>query len=221
MIVAGTKENRALAGAINKRVGAEASMVAAKAWLIRCAAVGVMALLIGGGVGLAFLGYAKSRDASGAAERLADTLTKALERSTLHAELDPNAQVKLDPAARVALDPNAEVKLAEPSSRPTTDQLKPDAASPSKAAVKTNYTVFKSVRWGTGQIVTGYNFTPDAKLPEHQYCYFADGVERQSYTTLHIAAEGRFLPPPNLPKGFDAAKAAAECIWFDGGPTRF
>lgn len=223
MLIAGTKANKALAGAVNARVSADASMIAAKAWLIRLGAVGLMALLVGAGVGLAFLGYAKSRDADGAAERLAATLTKALERSTLHAELDPASTVKLDPAAQVGLDPNAKVHLADPPGlpHPTREQLKSDAAPPSKAQVRTNYTVFKSVRWGGGQVVTGYTFAPDVALPDHQYCYYADGIDKQSYTTIHIAAEGRYTPPPNPPSGLDPAKAAAECVWFDGRPTQF
>ena len=223
MLIAGSKENKVLVSAVNRRVHADAAMVAAKAWMIRCGAVGVLALMIGAGVGLGFLGYAKSRDADGAAERLADTLTKAIERSTLHAELDPRSTVKLDPAAQVAMDPNAnKVEVGDkPFQRPTRDQLKPDAASPSKNPVKTNYTVFKSVRWREGQIVTGYNFAPEAKVPDHQYCYFAAGVGDQSYRTVHIAAEGRYLAPPSPPADLDAKRAAAECVWFDGQPTRF
>ena len=224
MLIAGTKENRALASAVNRRVFADAAMISAKAWLIRCAAIGLMALLIGAGVGLAFLGVAKSRDSSGAADRLAATLTRALEQSKLHAELDPSSTVKLDPAAQVAMDPNATVKVDTSSNtpRPSREQLKSDAAGPSGAAVQTNYTVFKVVPWSSGRVVTGYNFTPDAKLPDHQYCYFADGgLDQQTFKTVHIAADGRFTAPPNPPTGLDPAKAAAECVWFDGKPTRF
>jgi len=223
VLIAGTKDNRALAGAVNRRVGAEASMVAAKAWLIRCTAVGVLAIMVGAGVGLAFLGYARSKDASGAAERLADTLTKALERARLHAEIDPDSTVKLDPAAQVAMDPNATVHLADDKvmPRPTRAQLNPDAAPPSKAAVQTNYTVFKAVRFGAGEVVTGYNFAPDGKLPQHQYCYYADGIDKQSFKTLHVAAEGHYIAPRDPPPGFDPVKAAAECVWFDGKPTAF
>ena len=223
MLIAGSKANKALAGVVNARVQADASLIAAKAWAIRLAAVGLMGLLIGAGVGLAFLGVAKSRDASGAADRLADTLTKAIERAKLHAELDPQSTVKLDPAAQVAMDPNAKVKLAEapPLPRPTRDQLKPEAVGPSKVAVRTNYTVFKTVRWGLGQVVTGYTFAPDEKLPSHQYCYYADGIDQQSFKTIHVAADGRYTAPPNPPPGLDAAKAAAECVWFDGQATRF
>ena len=224
MLIAGSKANRALAGAVNRRVHADATMIAAKAWLIRCGAIGLLALMVGAGVGLAFLGYAKSRDADGAAERLADTLTRAIERSKLHAELDPGSTVKLDPAAQVAMDPSANtVQMsagAEPP-RPTREQLKPDAAPPSKNPVKTNYTIFKTVRWRDGQVVTGYNFAPDGKVPDHQYCYFADGIGEQSYRTVHIAAEGRYLAPPDPPPTLDPKLAAVECVWFDGKPTRF
>ena len=223
MFIAGTKANRALAGAVNRRVSADASLIHAKAWLIRCGAVGLMVLLIGAGVGLAFLGVAKSRDASGAADRLAATLTRALEQAQLHAAIDPNSTVKLDPAAQVAMDPSASVKL-DPSStlpRPSRDQLKTDASARSGTAVQTNYTVFKVVRFGIGRVVTGYNFEPDSKLPDHQYCYFADGIDQMTFKTVHIAAEGRYVAPPNPPAGLDPAKAATECVWFDGRPTRF
>ncbi len=221
MLIAGTKANKALAGAVNDRVLADARLISAKAWGIRLAAVGVMGLLIGAGVGLAFLGVAKSRDASGAADRLADTLTKALERSKLHAELDPASTVKLDPAAQVQMDPNATVKMADALPRPTRDQLKADAAPLSNNQVQTHYTVFKAVRWGTGEVVTGYNFAPDGKLPDHQYCYYAGGVDKQTFNTLHVAVDGRYTAPSNAPPGVDPVKAAAECVWFDGKPTRF
>ncbi len=224
MLIAGTKENRRLAGLVNARVSADARLVNAKAWAIWFAAIGAMALMIGAGVYIAFLGVARSRDSSGAAERLADTLTKALERAKLHAAIDPESTVRLDPAAQVALDPHASVRLeaAQPLPRPGRDQLKPDAVPPTKNPVETNYTVFKTVRWGGGQVVTGYTFAPDEKAPEHQYCYFADGIDRQTYKTLHIAAEGRYTPPPEAaPGGIDTKAAAAECVWFDGRPTRF
>ncbi len=224
MLIAGTKENRRLAGLVNARVSADARLINAKAWAIWFGALGLMALLIGAGVGLAFLGVARSRDASGAADRLADTLTKALERSRLHAEIDPSSSVHLDPAAQVAMAPGATVRLDAPPAatpRPGREQLRPDAAPPSKQSVQTNYTVFKMVRFGQGQVVTGYTFAPDGKLPEHQYCYFADGIDKQTYKTLHIAAEGHYTPPPESTAGFDARAAAAECVWFDGRPTQF
>ena len=223
MLIAGTRANKALAGAVNRRVAADAALVSAKAWLIRCGAVGLMALLIGAGVGLAFLGVARSRDASGAADRLAATLTRALETAKLHAALDPGASVKLDPAAQVAVDPAAnKVQLdTAPVPRPGRDQLKGETATRSGASVQTNYTVFKVVPWGKGRVVTGYNFAPDAKVPENQYCYFADGIDQLTFKTVHIAADGRFTPSPNPPAGLDPAKAAAECVWYDGRPTRF
>ena len=243
MLIAGTKENRRLAGLVNARVSADARLVNAKAWAIWFCAIGAMALMIGAGVYVAFLGVARSRDASGAADRLADTLTRALERSKLHAEIDPASTVRLDPAAQVAIDPHATVRLDEAPAlpRPGRDQLKPDAVPSSKHAVETNYTVFKMVRWGQGQVVTGYTFAPDGRAPEHQYCYFADGIDKQTYKTLHIAAEGRYTPPEAPPggidtkgidtkgidtkgidtKGVDTRAAAAECVWFDGRPTRF
>ena len=221
MFIAGTKTNRDLAGAVNARVTADARMVAAKAMLIRLGAVGLLGLMIGAGVALACLGYARIRDANGAAERLAGVLTDALEKATMHARLDPEASVHLDPAATVGLDPNAKVHLADPLPRPTAAQLRQDATAPSKSAVQTNYTVFKNVKFGAGEVVTGYNFSPESALPDRQYCYYANGAGDQSYVTTPIAANGRYVAPLHPAEGVDAVKAAAECVWFDGRPTRF
>ena len=223
MLIAGNKTNRDLAGAVNARVTADARMIAAKALLIRLGAVGLLGLMIGAGIALACLGYARIRDANGAAERLADVLTSALEKATMHAQLDPNASVRLDPAATVGLDPEAKVHLAEdsPLPRPTAAQLHPDATAPSKAAVRTNYTVFKNVKYGLGEVVTGYNFSPDGTVPERQYCYYASGAGEQPYVTTPVAANGRYAVPSHPQEGLDPVKAAAECVWFDGRPTRF
>ncbi len=223
MLIAGNKTNRDLAGAVNARVTADARMIAAKAMLIRLGAVGLLGLMIGAGVALACLGYARIRDANGAAERLAGVLAAALEKATMHARLDPDASVHVDPGATVGLDPNARVRLADAPAlpRPTAAQLRQEAQPPSKNAVQTNYTVFKNVKFGAGEVVTGYNFAPDGTVPERQYCYYANGAADQSYVTTPIGANGRFVAPLRPPEGLDPAKAAAECVWFDGRPTRF
>ncbi len=221
MFIAGNKTNRDLAGAVNARVTADARMIAAKAMLIRLGAVGLLGLMIGAGVALACLGYARIRDANGAAERLAGVLADALEKATMHAQLDPGASVHLDPAATVGLDPAAKVRLADPLPRPTAAQLRQDATAPSRSPVQTNYTVFKNVKFGVGEVVTGYNFAPEGSLPERQYCYYASGTDDQAYVTTPIAANGRYVAPLRAAEGFDPIKAAAECVWFDGRPTRF
>ena len=223
MLIAGTKTNKDLAGAVNARVQADARMIGAKAMAIRFAAVGLFGLMIGLGVGFAFLGYAKLRDATGATERLADILARALEKTTMHAALDPAASVHLQPGATVGLDPNAQVHVSDLPAlpRPTSAQLRGGGNPASKAAVQTNYTVFRNVKFGAGEVVTGYNFSPDATLPDRQYCYYASGPDDQSYVTTPIAANGRFIPPLHPAADFDPTKAAAECLWFDGRPTRF
>ena len=226
MLIADTRANRKLAGAVNARVSADAALLTARAWAIRCGALAVLCmgvgLGVGGGVGLAFWGYARVHDNGIAAERLAATLTGALEKAHLHAALDDGASVKLEPGAQVAIDPAANrVQVDGAVPRPTRDQLKPDAASGTGRAVQTNYTVFKVVRYGAGRVVTGYTFAPDGKVPDSQYCYYADGIDQQTFKTVHVAADGRYRAPPNPPDGLDPEKAAAECVWFDGRPTRF
>ena len=68
MLIAGTKTNRDLAGAVNARVSADARMISAKAMFIRLGAIGLLGLMIGAGAALACLGYARIRDANGAAD---------------------------------------------------------------------------------------------------------------------------------------------------------
>ena len=226
MLIAGSKANRALAGAVNRRVGAEASLVAAKAWLIRCAAIGLLAIMVGAGVALGFLGYARSREANGAAERLADTLTAALERAKLHAVLDPDSSVKLDPAgAGRRWTPNATVHLADDKAlpRPTRDQLQARCrAGLEGRGARRNYTVFKAVKYGTGEVVTGYTFEPTSHGARASILLFRrQHGASQSFNTLHIAADGRYIAPPGPPAGFDPVKAAQNCVWFDGKPTLF
>jgi hypothetical protein len=223
MLIAGTKANRELAGAVNARVSADASMISARALLIRLGAVGLLGLMIGAGIALACLGYARIHDESSVAERLAGVLTQALEKATMHARLDPGASVHLDPDAKVGLDPYAQVHIADRPDipHPGAAQLRPDSAPASKNAVQTNYTVFKNVKFGLGEVVTGYNFAPDGTLPEREYCYYASGVDDQAYVTTPIAANGRFIAPVHPPAGVEPTKAAAECVWFDGKPTRF
>ena len=156
--------------------------------------------------------------------RLAGVLTQALAKTTMHAQLDPGASVHLDPDAKVGLDPYAQVHIADRPDvpHPGAAQLRPDSAPASKTAVQTNYTVFKNVKFGLGEVVTGYNFSPEGTLPEREYCYYASGVDDQAYVTTPIAANGRFIAHRCIPPaGFEPAKAAAECVWFDGKPTRF
>src|SRR4051812_8974557 len=91
--------------------------------------------------------------------------------------IEPRASVKLDTAgAIVKLDPNAKIDVTRSETfipRPTPEQLKSEAAPSSKAAVVTNYTVFKTVQYKDGQVITGWTFASNEETaPNAQYCYY-------------------------------------------------
>ena len=213
-----TLANSRLAKVVNARIGADASLMAAKATFLRLGGCSILALSLGVAAAIAFWGYARVQDKSVSAQALADALAKALEGAKITAALDPDARVKLDAQdAKVRLDP---ASLRDAIPRPTPEQM--GAQPPQGKVVQTNYTVFKSVQFGSGEVVTGYNFAGDAQTPSAQYCYYTTGAA-SSGTSLQtdLARNAVFSAPANPPAKLDAKAAAANCVWFDGAATRF
>jgi hypothetical protein len=238
-----TPPNRALAQAVNSRINADAVMLRAKSTLWRLTGVGTMLALIGVGVGAALFGYSYVHDPRSSAEKMATAFAEALEKTSLKTtggvRLDPTAQVALKngavvdivPTARVKLDANDVVVKLDPNSKinagtqtapqPTDGQLKPNAFPPSNAKVVTNYTVFKSVAYETGFVTTGWTFTSsEESAPNVEYCYYSKTVEANIGFRLNLATNGTMLPQIKADRGFEAAKAASNCVWFSGGTTR-
>jgi hypothetical protein len=172
MQIANTPQNLALAHAVNSRINADAMMLKAKSAAFHLASVGAMCALIslgvGLGVGAGFFGYSYVNDSRTSAEKMAQAFSEALEKATLTGEvkLDTNgAQVRVDPTGTVKLntsgttvrlDPNAVVNVrgsvTSEVPRPTQDQLHPKTE---KSNVVTNYTIFKTVKYGNGEVQTG------------------------------------------------------------------
>src|SRR5829696_733726 len=195
MSVEPTSKNSALASAVNSRINAEAMMVSAKAAGLRLAALGGLMFLAGAGVGIAFFGYSYLVDSTSASERVGEAMAKALERSVIKTagtvSIDPSAnKVALEEGGKVGVDPNATVKLdstgatvrLDPSSqvpRPSQAQLSGTGAAPQRPnPVVTNFTIFKSVKFGSGNVHTGWKFrSTDEAAPYHQYCYFGQDME--------------------------------------------
>ncbi len=112
-----TPEHQALAAAVNARMAADSRIVNAKAALLRLAGVGAVMALTGVGVAAALFGWSLVKDERPSADKIADALVRALDRTTLKAagefRLAPGSTVRLDNAT-VALDPNATVRVGEP-----------------------------------------------------------------------------------------------------------
>lgn len=209
----GTPENVALAQHVNGRLRAEARISNARAFLFRAIGLGAFLGLAGAGLGAAFYGYATMNEVGNASDTLAKALTQALETTTLKT----SGEVRLaDNTLKIegGLPVPASKGLPDVSSL-TGNQGKSEA--PANAAVRTSFTVFKTVPFLDGTIVTGWNFKGDEQKPEQQYCYltrpqtFGDGTTSQQIT---VAMDGKVLPQPAKSE-INFATIARSCIWFD------
>lgn len=205
MDIAPTPDNRALAAAVNARIRSESRIINAKAALWRLGGVGLLCMLIGMGIGAAFYGYSYiGTDRAPQTDQVAQALAQALEKTTL----------KVEPAAK----PEPAAAGAAPMAKPTETQLGTDAAPHSRANVATAFTVFKNVPFGSGQVVTGWNFASgDQTSPNHQYCYYSEQIDGTSKVTIDLGENGRTLPATKTRTSVDPVRAYANCVWFKSG----
>lgn len=246
MEVPATPANRALASAIRTRMNADARQINATAAFWRALGIGAALALTGIGVGAAFLGYSYVSDGTASADRIADAIARALRDTTFKAtgeialdtagasvrmadgkvalvdgasvRVDPGSTVKLDPAAKVAFDPRG---AEEP--RPAQAQLQPPKAR-TGPDIATNFTVFKSVAFAEGDVVTGWEFTAsDQPAPSFEYCYYKTrAIIGGARLVVDVANNGQLTKTeaPAALAGFDVGAAGQKCVWFDGAVTR-
>lgn len=206
-----TKENRVLANAVNARIKSEARILNAKAAFLRLAGISLVCAMTGLGIGAALYGWTYLRAPVIQAEQVAGAVAQALSGLTLKTE----GTVKLDPDSMLAL---SQPKPALETPRPTEAQLGAGAAPASRAAVNTAFTVFKNVPMGSGQVVTGWNFTSgEQKSPQHQYCYYSEQIDGTSKVTVDLGENGRPLPATKARANMDPILAFSNCVWFKGG----
>ncbi|AWB20526.1 hypothetical protein DA075_05915 [Methylobacterium currus] len=210
----GTPENVALAQHVNGRLRAEARISNARAFLFRAIGLGAFVGLAGAGLGAAFYGYATMNEVGNASDKLAKALTQALETTTLKT----SGEVRLtDNTLKIEGGVPAAGKGRPDVSALTGNQGKTEAPASAAAAVRTSFTVFKTVPYLDGSIVTGWNFKGDEQKPEKQYCYvtrpqtFGDGATSNQTT---VAIDGELLPQPARSE-VNFAVIARSCVWFD------
>jgi hypothetical protein len=249
MLIEPTPGNRALAAAVNSKIKADARIINAKSAIWLLGGIGVMCALIGVGIGAAFFGYSYAHDPRTSVAKMADAIAQALDKTTLKTTGEvalKDATVKLDATGTtvkldatgttlkldasgttVKLDPNATVEISNglkvEYARPTVEQLRPGAQPHTQAKVVTNFTVFKSVDFEQGYVVTGWSFAnSEQTAPDHQYCYFEQSVGALSHRSIRItlAYDGVMLPQLKGSEEFDPNRAAMNCVWFGGGTTR-
>lgn len=124
--------------------------------------------------------------------------------------------VKLEPDSKVTLAQPAMVTLAQPS-------MVPAAASSAKnnndPAIQTSVTVFKTVTYKTGEVITGWTFERGAATkPIYQYCYWREAAAKDGRKSQeNVADDGVMLPAPSGVT--DQNERFAACRWFNGDLT--
>ena len=184
---------------------------------------GSAALAFAIGVSIAAIVYANNQKLDMEALKQVLAQMPELKVATIPAlTLEPPAPLKLEEGTVriaeggvVAIHPNATVHVEgtaaqPPVQLPTAELRKTDGGD----AIRREVTVFNTVAFGKGQVVTGWRYANGTgKTPTGQYCYFSqatsDGTERKIDIATNRVPDtaGRKLVP-----NFDAAMT--RCVWL-------
>lgn len=226
-----TPLNYELVGAVENRILAENAYIRGRTAFWRLLGWGCIALGLGAALGLIFYGYSIIVRNTTTAAALTAAISKALAETELHTEasgtvdvsprqlqLAPGQTVTLDPSSRIRIDPLAkitvdgEVKIQLPAIAPQTSSL-PKATA--KNLIASNFTVFKSVPFQKGDVVTGWMFLTSAqKEPTRQYCYYSEDSEASELSLRIDIATDEKPEALKASPAFDQATALTKCVWF-------
>lgn len=234
MNLVSTELNRRIASSLQYAAASERFNIRGKANFWRLVGLGVLLFGLGAGVGITFYGYSLISRSTANIDELTSAVTAALKQVTLEAtasgtvEIQPHQislasgqSILLDPKSRIGLDPNATVRADG-----DINVLMPPVAAPIEAArgqkqipIIMNFTVFKSVPFEKGSVLTGWKFLTSAQqLPTNQYCYYTEKSDSSPLEpVVYIGEDERLTRPKQLPKDFDIKAAFAKCVWFDTG----
>ncbi len=205
-----------------------------RARLIKLAGFGLMLFLSGLGAASALYGYSTIFSNQSAADTVAKALGHALDGSTVvaHASgtvvLAPGSSVELKKGQTVKLDSNAYVEV-DPSvirveggannaaPRPSDRQLQVDAVDLKNKVFGTSYTVFKTIKYNSGFVVTGWEYSVNQpNRPLQQYCYYKRSIDPQAEFRVELGHDGLMIPVSATTLGRDASEAFGLCIWNRG-----
>jgi hypothetical protein len=233
MNVIPTDLNRRLSEWLQNRVTADRSVIAGRVHFWRLIGLGLILFGIGMATGIGFFGYSYIARNSDNLSTLSTTFSKALAEVQLRAmaqgtievepqeislakdqtiSLDRNSRLLLDPAAKVLVDGDIRVQAPPTISVP---QAMPQRSG-SRTPTITNFTVFKTVRFDKGMVVTGWNFlTSSQKAPTEEYCYYTQNAETPGVNVdLRLGSNRKPESPQSVPNNFDIAAAFNRCVWF-------
>ena len=229
-----TELNQRLANAVRYSVAADRFYIAGKAGFWRLVGLGLIGLGLGAAVGFGFFGYSYITQNSDNLNILSSAFSKALSEVQLRATAEGTVQVEpreislakgqtisFDSNSRVLLDPTAKV-LANGELTVQAPTISVPRGSPQKSTSKipviTNFTVFKSVPFEKGKIMTGWEFlTSIQKYPTSQYCYYTESSEISGAdAVITVGNDQKPATSGNAPQGMDMAAAFNRCVWFKG-----
>jgi hypothetical protein len=204
----------------------------AKTSLCRFGGAGLFAAMLGAGIGLACFGYSYVVDGRAQAQKMADAMVQALEKARLtttgEVRLADGSSVALAPGGHVTLAPNSTVRVDPSSSVRITGSVIADARSPSivpviqtspatETKVVTQYTIFKTVAFEKGSVVTGWRFdNSNQTTPANQYCYYDEPANDKTHFRIDLGENGKMINNLKPRVSLDPTAAFGNCNWFRG-----
>jgi len=227
MKIISTELNERLSEFINTRVSTDESYYAARTTFWRLLGFGTLAFGIGTACGVAFYGYSYMNGNSEGLTIFSSTLALKLSEIQLKAtaegtvKIEPNEiavakgqSILIDSNSRLHLEQPAQIQVGEIKIQiPSTPQVQQTKAP----IIKQTFTVFKSVPFGKGTIMTGWDFMTSAqKSPTDQFCYYSENIENEELNVvIYIAEDHKIREKPNtIQKDFDMTDAFNKCVWF-------
>jgi hypothetical protein len=223
--------NQDLAKATLNRIAAENAFIKGKSAFWRATGIGAIGLGLGASIGIILFGYSFIRRSSDNLDNLSLVFSKALSDARLHGSatgivsvepheivLAQGQTVTIDSSSRVAIEPNAKV-VADGELRVQAPSISPMPSKQTSARTEStvaNFTIFKSVPFEKGTIMTGWKFLTTAqKLPTAQYCYYTESSDGPGLdVVVSVANDMKLEPPKTVPKDFDISAAFEKCVWF-------
>lgn len=167
------------------------------------------------GVGACFAGYSYITDSRTSLAKLTDAMADALSRVVLKVnDVKINGSVPLDTGGATVRLGTKGASVALDSAATNEKRLVPPISPESQTKVVTDYTLFYSVSFGNGSVVTGWHYPESNPAgPDTQYCYYSTKSAGGASNRFDIARDGQPLPPPQrLP--VDVSQAFTYCTRF-------
>lgn len=224
--------NQSLAAALSNRMAAEMSAVSGRAGFWKAVGIGLLGFGLGSAIGIGLYGYSFITRTSTQMEAFTSAFKKAMASIELRGTaagkveitpaeltlakggtvyLDSSTRLLLDPTSKVAADGELRVQLPSISM--------PRAPSPKNLAQTrtiSNFTVFKSVPFEQGSVLTGWIFLTSAQeSPTTQYCYYTERSENPDLAIrVDLATDGVLETTRTAVKALDFSAASSKCVWF-------